>query len=523
MQGETSARILQLLADGVPRSFKQIVEQTGLGERAVEGALRRLSLKGLILRNEKPIRKRVRVFRGRAGTTQTLRSYYLYILKPKDRDVVEYQGLRFVRVKKKRVERESKAQIILKFLEQNKNRAFYSKEIAEALRERGISKQDVMTNVRRFERKGLVYVRGYRAHGRQTPFKEGYLITWIDQEKPRDQAMKEAVERTEKALAEERASMPILSRIRQIRDLLIEAQELKDIVSFDYIKNKLGCTEYEAEVAIKRAMQLYSDIKEVKIFNLLRYFYLSSMPEEELKKAIRRKENYIRKVKSRENRIGHNWEACVEFFIDNFTVGAKFWTQTHRTKMDPRRITIHLIKQIKGRKMNAEVDRVWEVTPGPLLKPTIYVLECKYGLVKKKDIDNFFEVLRWSKEFGADGPNGRELKQGVVGVFAAKAFDPKEKVRLKDETLIALPQYAARMNIQLLKASDFNQKLRERGIPKEVTVQKICKIAKDEEQVREILEEIWKKPEKSVEILEQVMEKNKEIYEFEKMLERRGE
>ncbi len=49
-------------------------------------------------------------------------------------------------------------------------------------------------SVRRLERKGLVYVRGYR----ETSFKEGFLITWIDPSKPRELAM----ERTERALIE---------------------------------------------------------------------------------------------------------------------------------------------------------------------------------------------------------------------------------------------------------------------------------------------------------------------------------
>lgn len=53
-----------------------------------------------------------------------------------------------------------------------------------------------MSTVRRAERKGLVYVRGYRMHDRQTPFKEGYLLTWIDQEKPREEAIGEVVEST---------------------------------------------------------------------------------------------------------------------------------------------------------------------------------------------------------------------------------------------------------------------------------------------------------------------------------------
>jgi len=292
------------------------------------------------------------------------------------------------------------------------------------------------------------------------------------------------------------------------------------LVSFDFIQNKLGCSMYEAEGAITRALQLYPDLKEVKIFGNFRYYYHDSIPEKELRAAIALKENYIRVVKGRANRIGHNWEAVVEYFIDSLTTGAKFLTQNHRNGvMDPRRITIHLIKPVGGRKYNAEVDRLWEVTPGPLLKPTTYVLECKWGLVRKKDVDDFFNVLAWSKEFGVDTPEGRQVKQGIVGVFAGSAFNPKESVRLKDETEISLATYAARMNIQLLKASDFNGKLRERVVPKEVTVQKICRISKDEKEVREVLEDIWENPEKSEEVLAKTADKNKDVYEFERTLE----
>jgi len=139
--------------------------------------------------------------------------------------------------------------------------------------------------------------------------------------------------------------------------------------------------------------------------------------------------------------------------------------------------------------------------------------------VSKKHIDDLFEVLRWSKEFGVDTTEGRQIKQGVTGVFAGSSFDPKETVRLKDETTISLASYAARMNIQLLKAADFNEKLRERGTPKEVTVQKICRISKDEKEVREVLEDLWKNPARCEEVLAKIAEKNKEVYEFEKMLE----
>ena len=256
------------------------------------------------------------------------------------------------------------------------------------------------------------------------------------------------------------------------------------------------------------------------MFSAFRYFYQNSIAENDLKAAVAMKENYIRMTKGKANRIGHNWEAVAEWFIDKFTTGARFWTQNHRTNgMDPRRITVHLIKGVGGRKRNAEVDRVWEVTPGIFAPPITYVLSCKWGLVCKRDVDDFLEVLRWSKEFGVDTLNGREIKQGVVGVFAGGSFNPKEHVHLKNDCPISLASYAARMNIQLLKAADFNAKLRQRGCPMMVNVQKICRVAKDEKQVREILENVWKDPGKSEKILDTFAQRNKSVYEFEKMLE----
>jgi len=64
------------------------------------------------------------------------------------------------------------------------------------------------------------------------------------------------------------------------------------------------------------------------------------------------------------------------------------------------------------------------VAPRPLLQSTTYVLECKRGLVGKKDIDDFFNILRWSKEFWVYTPEGGQVKQGIVGVFAGSVFNP---------------------------------------------------------------------------------------------------
>jgi predicted Rossmann fold nucleotide-binding protein DprA/Smf involved in DNA uptake len=75
------------------------------------------------------------------------------------------------------------------------------------------------------------------------------------------------------------------------------------------------------------------------------------------------------------------------------------------------------------------------------------------------------------------------------------------------------------MNIQLLRSADFNQKLRGREIPVPVTVQMTCRYAKDENEVRRLLDQIWDSPAKSDEILKKLAWTNKDIYDFEKILE----
>lgn len=197
-----------------------------------------------------------------------------------------------------------------------------------------------MSNIRRHERKGWVYVRGYRTDNRQTPFKEGFLLTVIDPNKNREEAIDEAIQRTNQALTNRSTTSPVIERIRIIRDFVLQSTKLKDLLSMEYIRRKLSCSEYELKNAVKRVLQLYPSINQTKLFNNFRYFYHDSLDPEDLHAAIKMKENYIRIVKGRANRVGHNWEAVAEWFINKFTTGASFRTQQHRNnKMDSRRIT----------------------------------------------------------------------------------------------------------------------------------------------------------------------------------------
>ena len=520
----SESRILALFADGKARSHRDVVKVTGLTETAVWSCLRRCWHRGFLLRSRRPIRETLRARKGRAGIRINLRSYHLYAPKPRGRQTFEADGVQFAEYSRRFVDSRggstSKARLILNFLRKNANKAFFSKDIAEHLQGKGVEKSDVMSNVRRWEKKGLVYVRGYRMHDRQTPFKEGFLLTWIDQKKPREKAIEEAVQRTDVALDGRMATSPIIERVHRIRDMVLAASKTRDLVAQSYVAHELGSSEYEVEGALKRALQLYSDLREVKLFNAYRYYYHASLPQEELHAAIAMKENYIRLEKGRDNRIGHNWEAAVEWFVDKFTTGASFRDQPHRnTAMDSRRITLHLIKSVGGRVSNAEVDRVWTVTPGVFSPPTTYVLSCKWGLIWKKDVDDFMKVLLWSTDFGVDTPDGRQLKQGITGVFAGTAFKPDEKVVVSGQT-ISLASYANRLNTNLIKATDFNEKLREHGCKPTVTIQSICKAARDEKEVRGILETIWSKPSDAERTLTNTIKKNEEVYNFEKMLEK---
>jgi len=512
-------RVLGLLGDGRPRRAGEVAGLLGIGLTTASTHLGRLWKQGKVLRTKEPVFEYGSSFHGRAGYVRNLRHYHLYIGKgdgassPVVVDGREYVGYSSGKKGK------SKSQLVLDYLKAHKGGAFFSADIYDALKDQGVKKGTVSYAIRYYEKKGSVFVRGYRSHSNKTPFQRGFLVTWIDRDKPRETALNEALKRTEEALGGRARKATLLERVRFIRDIIISTTHQNDLTSEEYLESQLGCTREELRNAVKRALQLYPDLQNVKIFNAFNYYYHNSMPEAELNAAVTLKENYIRKVKGADNRIGHNWEAVAEWFIDTFTTGAKFREQKHRKGgMDPRRITLFLVKNVGDRKNRAEVDRVWEVAPSPLAKPITYVLSCKYGLVHKKDLDDFFNVLKNSKEFGVDTPEGRARKENVIGMFAGSTFSPDEKVHLPDGTAISLSSYAERLNIQLLKESDLNERLREKGVDKKITVQRICSVSKDEKEGRTVLDEIWKTPEKAQEILNATIQRNLNLYQFERQL-----
>jgi hypothetical protein len=511
-------RLLYLLGDGKPRCTREVREELQLTKKAAETVCQHYWKTGLLLRSERPLLERNGNFAGRAGTSYNTRLYHLYLLDNRhDETVVD--NIRFLTfAKTPKIQRENKSQLIMQFLRDNPDKAFYTTQIVQKLKDKGVTIYDMACNLRRYERKGLVYFRGYRSAEHETPFGAGYIVTYIDPNKERSIAVSEATQRTQLLIEGGSNANPLADRIRMIRDELLKARELKEIISPNFLQQRLHCSEDQLRFALNRAKQLFNDeIKEVNIFNFP-YYYHATLNENDLKIAIAVKQDYIRKVKGKHNRIGHNWEACVEFFVDKLTKGAEFWEQTHRSRMDRRRITLKLVRPTGERKLFAEVDRVWTIQPSPISQPVTYVLECKWGLVRKENLEDFLNVLKWSMDFGFDSQNGRMIKQGVIGIFAGTAFNPKDKLKVGDE-ILSVAQYAARMSIQLLKASDLNEMLHKREVHKSVTVQKICTRSRNEGEVRETLGQIWNMPKDGQELIDQLVLKNAGVYEFERELE----
>jgi hypothetical protein len=142
------------------------------------------------------------------------------------------------------------------------------------------------------------------------------------------------------------------------------------------------------------------------------------------------------------------------------------------------------------------------------------------NVVRKRDLDEFQNVLRYSVDFGVDTPDGRAIRNGIVGVFAGGTFDPNERIHLGNGEVLSLSQYAARCNIQLIRTADLNDKLRLRGCDNSLTVQHLCCVCKNEDEVREVLDGVWETPRDATALLNKVTRRNQRIFDLEQELAR---
>ena len=157
----TKDKVLSVLGDGKPKATREVIMLTGLKDKAVDSALRRCWKEELLLRTDKPISKHTKTFKGRAGIRLNMRHFYLYMKRLEDVDRLNYHGRVFVKFEEQYLDkrgkkgRKSKASMIIDFLKENSDRAFYSTDIYEKLKDQGIKMSDVSGNRGRFEKRGV--------------------------------------------------------------------------------------------------------------------------------------------------------------------------------------------------------------------------------------------------------------------------------------------------------------------------------------------------------------------------------
>lgn len=111
-------------------------------------------------------------------------------------------------------------------------------------------------------------------------------MTYIDPNKDRDIAISEATQRTQLLIEGGSNANPLADRIRMIRDELLKARELKEIVSPNFLQQRLHCSEDQLRFTLDRAKQLFKDeIREVKIFNFP-YYYHATLNENDLNRYL---------------------------------------------------------------------------------------------------------------------------------------------------------------------------------------------------------------------------------------------
>jgi len=124
-------KLLELMSDGKPRSTREIAEQLHFTARAAESVCYRCWKAGLLLRAAEPIRERNNTFAGRAGRGYNTRSYYLFVLQNgSDETIIDKKTFLGV-AKTPKIQRENKSQLILSYLQQNPERAFYTTQVAQ--------------------------------------------------------------------------------------------------------------------------------------------------------------------------------------------------------------------------------------------------------------------------------------------------------------------------------------------------------------------------------------------------------
>jgi 2-polyprenyl-3-methyl-5-hydroxy-6-metoxy-1,4-benzoquinol methylase len=109
---------------------------------------------------------------------------------------------------------------VLRFLKEHKDEAFFLIEVSEALKSEKVSPMDLLKISRKYEIKGMIYL------ATTWPFGEGYVLTWIDQIKAKNEAIREAKARVTQK--KRKLEADVLKTVQYLTPLL-EGEPILDV------------------------------------------------------------------------------------------------------------------------------------------------------------------------------------------------------------------------------------------------------------------------------------------------------
>jgi hypothetical protein len=178
------SQVMRLLDDGHLRTIRQIAQELSVRERIVYNAVYTLYERGGIIRTEKPQTPE------NARKWERPRPRHLWtISREGDKDTI-IGGVKYVAYGKR--EGKSLSQHIIDYVREHlRDRAAFTTQVREDLEKRlGVEVlQSMVTCILSKYRHREVYLRGYQGAERMTPFEQGFTVTWLDPNLPREQAL----------------------------------------------------------------------------------------------------------------------------------------------------------------------------------------------------------------------------------------------------------------------------------------------------------------------------------------------
>lgn len=148
-----SVRVYNFLVSNGDACLRDVYEALAEKPSRVDDCLRRLWKKDFILRTRQPTFEFETSPKGRAGVVGYTRAINHYVVNNGHEIPASFVSYEDRKKDGRSRDVESKASTILEFLNSNKDKAFYSVDIVKELK---IKSCDVMSNVRRFEKKVTV-------------------------------------------------------------------------------------------------------------------------------------------------------------------------------------------------------------------------------------------------------------------------------------------------------------------------------------------------------------------------------